>query len=362
MGFFNRLVLTAGILGAMACVVPQSEAAAAPASEAGRPIRYQSFRDNGQGGAVRVHMVEVNLKDPKVKLDIAMAKNEANKVERVTEIARRTKAVAAINGSFFQGTQIQSSVGLVMRNGEVIADSGHRRTSLGITSKGGFVMGIPKVKTGLYYPEQDRFQGVNGINQNRRSKQTIVYTPHFGKYTQTNKWGREVIVKDNRVVSYANGNTLIPKNGFVISAHGKGKEITKIYPKGSYVELSAQRQGQWNNVETIITGAPHLVHQGRIYNTYHQENLQASLSKPNSRSAVGYTHNQKLLMVNVFPEKGSGGVTFTRLAQIMRRMGAYEAMALDGGGSTSLYVSQKGINSNRGVTNALIVTLDKDKK
>lgn len=361
MGIFNRFVLMTSMLAAMACLTSQTEAAAAPASEAGRPIRYQSFRDKGQGGDVRVHLVEVNLKDPKVKLDIAMAKNEASKIERVSEIARRNKAVAAINGSFFQGTQIQSSVGLVMRNSEIIADSGHRRTSLGITKKGGFVMGIPKVKTGLYYPDQNRFQGVNGVNQNRRAKQTIVYTPRFGKSTKTNQWGREVVVKDNRVVSYSMGNTPIPKNGFVISAHGKGKEITRLYPKGSYIELNAQRQGPWTGVETIITGAPHLVHQGRIHNTYHQERLQASLSRPNSRSAVGFTHNQKLLMVNVFPEKGNGGVTFTRLAQIMRRMGAYEAMALDGGSSTSLYVSEKGINSNRGVTNALIVTLDKNK-
>jgi exopolysaccharide biosynthesis protein len=42
-------------------------------------------------------------------------------------------------------------------------------------------------------------------------------------------------------------------------------------------------------------------------------------------------------------------------------LGATDAMGLDGGGSTSLYISQKGINSNRAITNALIVTVDKNK-
>lgn len=326
-----------------------------------RPVRYQSFQDRSGGAPVRVHMVEVNLKDSRVGVDVAMAKNLASTTERVTEIARRNNAVVAINGSFFQGHQVESSVGLVMKNGEIIADSGHRRTSMGINRDGTFVMGIPKIKTGLYYPDSNQFQGVNGVNQQRKTKQTIVYTPRFGKYTHTNKWGREVVVEDNRVVRYTTGNTQIPSNGFVISAQGKGSEIAKIYPKGSFVELSAKREAPWQKASTIVTGAPHLVHEGRIYNTYHQEKLQASLKSPNARSAVGYTHNQKLLMVNVFPERGKGGVTFTRLAHIMRRLGAYEAMALDGGGSTSLYVSEKGINAKRGVTNALIVTLDKNK-
>ncbi|PKL75383.1 MAG: hypothetical protein CVV27_15655 [Candidatus Melainabacteria bacterium HGW-Melainabacteria-1] len=357
MGIFLR-VLLAGLLGASASLVPR-EAEAAPSP--GRPVRYQSFQDRDGGEPVRVHMVEVNLKDSRVGVDVAMAKGQASQREKVTEIAKRNNAVVAINGSFFHGTSVQSSVGLIMKGGEIIADSGHRRTSLGFKRDGNFVMGIPKIKSGLYYPDSNRFQGVNGVNQPRKAKQTIVYTPRFGKYTHTNQWGREVVVEDNRVVRYAQGSTRIPDNGFVISAHGKGKEITKLYPKGSFIELSAQRQGEWNKVDTVITGAPHLVHQGRIHNTYFQEKLQASLKRPNSRSAVGYTHNQKLLLVNVFPERGKGGVTFTRLAKIMRRIGAYEAMALDGGGSTSLYVSEKGINANRGVTNALIVTLDQKK-
>ncbi|MGV3524792.1 MAG: phosphodiester glycosidase family protein [Candidatus Sericytochromatia bacterium] len=336
---------------------------AGEAQAAERPVSYSSFRDSDQGQGIRVHMVEVNLKDPRVSVDIAMAKNQASTKERTAEIAKRHKAVAAINGSFFHGTTVESSVGLVMKHNEIIADSGHRRTSLGITKQGKMVMGVPQIRTGIQFADTNRFQRVNGVNQPRKTKQTIVYTPRFGKYTHTNQWGREVVVEDNRVVRYSYGNTQIPRNGFVISAHGRtGTEIQHNYPLGTYLELSAQRQGEWQDVTTVVTGAPHLVHQGRIHNTYFKEHLHSSLKRPNSRSAVGFTHNQKMLMINVFPEKGRGGVTFTRLAQIMRRLGAVEAMALDGGGSTSLYVSERGINHGpRPVTNALIVTLDQQR-
>lgn len=354
-GFFS---LTIGLSACFLGYLPAD--ASNPESKNTEAFRYLNFPDQDQGMPVRVHMVEVDLKKGAYKLDIAMAKGQANTVESVPTIAKRNKAVAAINGSFFQGTNMDSSVGLVIKQGEIIADSGHRRTSLGITQDGGFVMGIPEIQTGLYFPDADRFEAVKGVNQSRKYHQTIVYTPRFGKYTHTNEYGREVVIEDHRVVRYSYGNTLIPENGFIISAHGKGSEIAKRYPLGAYIDLTTQQQGQWKDVETVITGAPQLVRKGQVYNTYFQERLQHSLMKPNSRTAVGYTHNNKLLLVNVYPAPGhSGGITYTRLAEIMRRLGATEAMALDGGGSTSIYVEPEGIQyANRAVTNALIIKLD----
>lgn len=345
------------ILCALQLFLPWAVWAAQPS-----PVRYLSFPDHDQGQPLRVHLVEVNMRDPRVSVGLAVAQGKASTVESVSSMARRNQAVAAINGSFFHGHTMDSSVGLLIKKGEIIADSGHRRTSFGIRKDGRLLMGVPKVETGLYYPEARRFQRVSGINQPRQYRQTIVYTPRFGLYTHTNEWGREVVVRNNRVERYSYGNTLIPRDGFVISAHGKGSEITQLYPLGTYVDLKSRAQAPWTELETLITGAPHLVHQGRIHNTYFQEKLHHSLMRPNTRSAVGFTHNGKLLMLNVFPEGRSKGVTFTRLAQIMRRLGAVEAMALDGGGSSSLFVKEQGIqHSPRPVTNALIITLDESR-
>lgn len=329
------------------------------AAVAASPVKYSSFKDSDQGQAVRVHLVEVDLKDSRVDVDLAMAHGKASNLEPVSKMAARNQAVAAINGSFFHGTTVDASVGIVLKKGEIISDSGHRRTSLGITADRKYMMGIPKIETGLDMPQEDRFQKINGVNQPRKHHQTIVYTPRFGDYTHTNQFGREVVVRKNRVVRYSYGNTQIPQDGFVISSHGKTKNIQTLYPLGTSIRLQTKAESPWDQAETIITGAPHLVKEGRIYNTFYQEKLNPSLKRPNSRSAIGLTHNHKLLMLNVFPEKGNrGGVTLTRLAQIMKRIGAYEAMALDGGSSTSLYVSEKGLtHARRPVTNALIVKM-----
>ncbi len=351
---FSALLLMVPVMTAPVITTPAS---ASPGQIINNSVRYFSFADKDQGQRVRIHAVEVNLKDPSIQLDLAMAKESANTVEPVSHIARRHGALAAINGSFFHGTTTDSSVGLVVREGEIIADSGHRRTSLGITDEGKMVMGIPRVKTGVMIHSKNRFQRVNGVNQPRKYHQTVVYTPRFGQYTHTNEFGREVVVENNRVVRYSYGNTQIPRNGFIISAHGKTQNIQHLYPLGSRISLRTLREGQWKDVNTIVTGAPHLVKQGRVHNTYFQERLHTSLKRPNSRSAVGFTHNDKLLLVTAFPGKGNrgGGITYTRLAQIMRRMGAHEAMALDGGGSTSIYVPHNIEHARRPVTNALII-------
>lgn len=328
-------------------------------AQAHESLQYRTFRDREGKSALRVHLVKIDLQDPRIRVSIALAHDKAHGKERVGGMAERTQALAAINGSFFHGTTVTSAVGLIMRDGEIIADSRHRRTSLGITADHRVVIGIPHIQTGLYFFKTNTFQPISGVNQPRQRHQTIVYTSHFGTHTQTNSAGQEIIVEKNRVVRYGTGNSSIPRQGFVISVHGKSRlDIQRRYPLGTQISLQIKSKGPWKNVRTVMTGAPHLVHRGRIYNTYDREKLHPSLKAPNARSAIGYTHNQKLLLINVFPEKKGRGVTYTRLAQIMRRLGAVEAMGLDGGSSTSLYVFSKGLqHSPRPVSNALIITM-----
>lgn len=63
-----------------------------------------------------------------------------------------------------------------------------------------------------YYP------GLRGTNQ------LIVYTPQYGIKTGTNEFGTEAIVSGNTVIDVNGADSLIPKDGFVISGHGSAKK------------------------------------------------------------------------------------------------------------------------------------------
>ncbi len=82
--------------------------------------------------------------------------------------------------------------------------------------------------TGTYFP------GVRGANQ------LVIYTPAYGERTNTNEYGTEAIVEGNTVKSISGADSYIPKNGFVISGHGKAQNwINKNITVGTkiYIDL-----------------------------------------------------------------------------------------------------------------------------
>ena len=68
------------------------------------------------------------------------------------------------------------------------------------------------------------------LNKGRDSKDGIIYTPVYGTSTRTNMWGMEIALVDGKISELSSrrvsGNLDIPKNGFVISKHGKMDGIT----------------------------------------------------------------------------------------------------------------------------------------
>lgn len=81
-------------------------------------------------------------------------------------------------------------------------------------------------------PEGARYPG------NRGPDELVLYTPKYGQRTGTNIWGAEAIVEQNVVVSLNRNNSLIPRDGFVISGHGKSARwIEGTIKPGAYVRI-----------------------------------------------------------------------------------------------------------------------------
>ena len=97
-----------------------------------------------------------------------------------------------------------------------------------------------------YYP------GLRGPNQ------LVVYTPMFGYRTGTNEFGTEAIVENNMVVSLNGADSVIPKNGFVLSGHGTAKKwLTENVQVGSkvYIDYSSKTIKTFLTPESLIFAA-----------------------------------------------------------------------------------------------------------
>jgi len=110
-------------------------------------------------------------------------------------------------------------------------------------SKSQFVVSAvdPTPKTnpgGAYYP------GLRGGNQ------LIIYTPVFGERTGTNEFGTEAVVVNGVVTELTGSDSLIPKDGFVISGHGNAKKwINQAVTEGAVIKINPET----NVIESIIT-------------------------------------------------------------------------------------------------------------
>jgi exopolysaccharide biosynthesis protein len=350
--------IIAAILAAGLALPAAAAPARRPASQPG--VKHTFFRIQDRG-ALNAHLVTIDLDNPSVKLQLGLAANRVNKAESVWRIAQRNNAAVAINASFFQARGGQTTaVGLTMVDGQVIYDSKHRRTAVGFTPGNGVIMGVPKVATVVAFPELGRTLRLDGVNRSRRNDETILYTAHHGPYTHTNKYGREALIQHGRIVRWSYGNTRVPQNGTVLSFQGVDSTIARQFPVGTRVEVETLKTGAWRDVNTIITAGPQLINKGRVSVSVVRDRFRGDVRGPAARSAIGITRHHKLLLLTVNPTGKNGGITFTKLAQTLKRLGAVEAMGLDGGGSSTLYLSGKVVNKGafsylRPVSNALLV-------
>lgn len=117
----------------------------------------------------------------------------------------------------------------------------------------------------------------------------------------------------------------------------------------------------WDNLVHMLTGGPMLVSEGQPVFQAIAEGFTGSVLSPNPRSAVGMKADGVVMLVVAEREVPGGrvGLTLEEMAILMAQLGAYEAMGLDSGGSSTMWAGDKVVNhaarSERAIANALVV-------
>lgn len=93
--------------------------------------------------------------------------------------------------------------------------------------------------------------GVNSVYPGLRgANQLVIYTPGFGIRTNTNEFGAEAMVVNNTVVRLTGADSIIPKDGFIISGHGRAKNwIQQNIILGSKIYFNPEN----NQITSLIT-------------------------------------------------------------------------------------------------------------
>ena len=310
---------------------------------------------NGQ--PVRLNIVVVNKSvayDYEVKP--AIASTSLPHKRTVRGIAQNTNSIVAINGGFFK-PQTGVPLGTLMIDGKMYTGPIYDRVALGIFENG---YDVGRVQLNATVKENNKILKIDNINQPRMlSSYILAYTRDWGSYAPASpQYGVQLQIVGNKVVKASANPLFIPENGMVLV--GPKDKLSALFGAEN-VEINISTNPKWENVKHIISGGPYLVKNGDVFVDTTAQKLN-SIGGRNPRTAIGYTRDNDLILLTADGREGNSiGLTLSELAYFMKSLGCVNAINLDGGGSTVMYVNGQIVNrpaqpGGIALSNALVIS------
>ena len=348
--------------------------------KAGPGTQYMALEFKG-ARRINAFFLKVDLTNPYIAYRAALGRDSIYGGEQPTKVAARKSKenevyFAGTNGDFYNvSNYVGMPVGCTVVNNELAnnaAVSHHRQVFAFDKAKTPYIGNM--TYEGNLQIGTERY-AINHVNHLRRSNQLVLYNQHNGQYTHTDANGTEVLValsegetwqlnKEIRakVVSVVQnkGNMQIPVGGAVLSANGAIAGKLAALTAGTEVKIALNLSiGGATAPFADVIGGDHrspMLQDGNVNTTEVWNELHP-------RTGFGYTQDKKTAIHCVVDGRStiSSGATTKELAEIMQFVGAYNAINLDGGGSSCLFLKDFGpMNKNsdgteRAVSNGIYV-------
>lgn len=313
------------------------------------PVVYKDMTYSG----LKASVLEVDLNNSNIKVKPVLAWDKVGRIETVTSMVKRHNAIGGINAGFYDYSSTNLPIGFIMIDRKVVAsnmgDWNRAIITIDENNKAQIIRPEDRPRLRIKVNENKTFIA-NGVNRPRYYNSIIVFTPEYGSTTKTRNNGTEIVVEHNSVTktNYNQGNSEIPKDGYVISLDGDLRKAAENFKVGDKVEQTVNLP---KNIKHAILAGPSLIKDGIVNVTLKEEGFNPNISYSTARAAVGVTQDNKLIFIRASSSKST---SLYPVAKLLLKLGAVDAMAFDGGGSSSLIYKGKGI-SRRSVSNAILV-------
>lgn len=284
--------------------------------------------------------------------------------ETLTAMQRRlrvTATTAGVNGDFFTLATGRPS-GILMREAQLVSRPRSERSSAGITSDGR--LEVRRVSFFGTWQGTGVKRRLATMNEAPPDGQAALFTDAYGPRTPLVRGAVVVILFPfpaavpnadlGSVVGEvrASGSPVeIPAGGAVLVGTGASAEALRTDAAvGGRLTVRLQLRPDWPGVVAAIGGGPQIVRDGVPVFRAGEAFTAPQLTPRTARTGIGQLGDGRVLMVTVDGRQPglSVGLTNFELAQTLVRLGAVTAMALDGGGSTTMAFDGSLLNSPSG--------------
>ncbi|MFD2078770.1 3',5'-cyclic AMP phosphodiesterase CpdA [Actinopolymorpha cephalotaxi] len=270
----------------------------------------------------------------------------------ISEQARDAGAVAAVNGDFFDINNSNAPLGVGIKDGTLLQSPDNAPTwqkSAAILTPEGLGSIGSVFFTGTITLPGERTAPLAGVNKPGLPADGIeAFTPLWGSYCRCRATTgatkvAEVEVVDGRVTAVRDtaGSGEIPAGGFVLVGRDAGADTLAALTVGAPVSIDYRaRTADDKAIRTALNGRQLLVVNGVAQRASAGNNVP-----PAPRTAVGFSRDGTkmfLLAADGRQPAFSDGLGLDELAAMMVELGAYNAVNLDGGGSTTLVARKPG--------------------
>lgn len=320
-------------------------------------LSYHQDRARTAKGFADTYVLKLDPSSPGIRAFPVLANEGICQKEVLSSMAKRYKAVAAVNGAYF--TNRGDPIGTLIINKKLISSPLYNRSVFGLTENGNPAFGNPDFSGRLV--SKSVSLDIDAVNQPRTEDSLVIFTPEYARSTLTSNHGVELVLVKNRVVGIQPCDALIPPDGVVVSAGGaKADQLSRV-KLGDVIRLDYSIHGPWDTIVHAVCGGPRLVEGGKTHITGTPEKFSSSIVRGrHPRTAVAVTHDGNLLFVVVDGRtKRNSGMTLPELAEYLIRLGAKEAINMDGGGSSSMFLKNRIVNhpsdgGERRISNGII--------
>lgn len=292
----KRILLILGLTGLIGDATAQLHWKESADYNLPNSVRVFETKDTLDGKPFRAFYLIADLKDK--QLDFVIRTGDGKRFTPAQYAEKEGgNTLAVVNTTFFSFKD-NSNLNLVITDGKVKA----------VNPKITPIKSAEKVDT--FYPTTGAF----GISKGRHADIAWVY--NIGK-------------KDKPFAYSAPAAPIVTSDGHVQYIRPSRK-----YPSGAH---------RWR-MRQAVGGGPVLVQEGKVFITSKEEHkFGYSEQDMHPRTAIGYTKDNKLIILAVEGRNKhiADGASLPQLAEIMINLGCVEALNLDGGGSSCLFVNGK---------------------
>jgi hypothetical protein len=316
-------------------------------------VRWRQQYLSVSGKSFPVYWLQVNPRQ--TNLTLRPIRNDPTTATGITPLitmAQRWQASAAINGGFFNRNN-QYPLGAVRYAGEWISGPILSRGVVAWDDAGQVTMQRLFLKQTLIADNGQSFP-IQAVNSGYVQAGIGLYTSAWGaNYRPITDNEILIPVIDGQVTaqqtaSASDGIAMpIPANGALLALRSFTTAARALPPGTGITIQSDPLPAELAPFPNVVGGGPLLIHRQTIVLNAELEQFSAAFATQSApRSAIGLTAAGELLLVTVHHSPAGPGPTLQDLAQIMAQLGSTDALNLDGGSSSSLYLGGRLLNRN----------------